>query len=872
MRGGFEQRIRYGKNVDPAYVQGKRYERKHPENFRSTGPGTRCAGEAEQTRPVGPQDPAMTADNSQARFEELERRIGELEKENRSLSRQNDMSRMTIDRSKMDISARDEILSVEMSKKAQQEKYFNLLLENTQELMILLDQNLRLVYCSRMFRLESGIADSGPAGGQFQELFARTVDKDSLDFLVDLLDTVIRDCRAQVKNRVMDIGGKGSPRYYTVYISPMLNEEGGPEGVLVLFQDMTETLRAKEQAEQANRAKSSFLARMSHEILTPLNAILGLSEVELQGKLPEKTRRNLEKIYGSGSHLLEIISDILDVSKIETGNIEITPGDYELPRIINDVIRSNITRIGSKPIEFKLEMDENIPAKLRGDELRIKQICNNLLSNAFKYTNEGKVLLQVRWERRDSLAWLRITVKDTGRGIRQEDMGKLFSEYTQFDTAVNRRIEGTGLGLSITRGLAEMMGGYIHAESEYLKGSSFQAALPQEIVDDTPIGRKTVENLRAFRFIEDYGPGRENGVMHSWMPYGNVLVVDDLATNLDVMTGLLMPYGLQVDTAQNGPEAVNKIRKEDIRYDLVFMDHMMPGMDGIEAGRIIRNEIGSGYARTVPMIVLTANAIAGNREMFLESGFNDFISKPIDIKRLDLALNQWIRDRQNEETLKDAENQARERAAQAGHGAVSPEEMNRWLLDHPVKGIDFSAALSIYGSAAPYIAILRSFVNHTPALLAEMSVYLETSLPDYTIKAHGLKGSCNTICAAGTAALAKDMETAAKEGNLTFIRPRHSALKTEALALTDRIKTLIAEWDAYQPREVRTQKAGPDREVLARLSASTAEFNSNKTEKILEELEQYQYEQGEDLVQWLREQAESFDYDAMHRRLEEYLK
>jgi HPt (histidine-containing phosphotransfer) domain-containing protein len=239
-----------------------------------------------------------------------------------------------------------------------------------------------------------------------------------------------------------------------------------------------------------------------------------------------------------------------------------------------------------------------------------------------------------------------------------------------------------------------------------------------------------------------------------------------------------------------------------------------------------------------------------------------------------MALNQWVRDKQNEETLKDAEAQARERAAQAGQNAsaVSQDEMNRWLLDHPVEGIDFSAALAIYGAAVPYIAILRSFVNHTPALLAEMSVYLENSPPDYTIKAHGLKGSCNTICAAGTADLAKELEIAAREGTLEFVKPRHSALKREALALTDRIKALLAEWDACQPQRERAPKAEPDRELLSRLSASTAEFNSNKTEEILGELEQFNYEQGEDLIQWLREQAENFDYDAIHRRLEDYLK
>jgi CheY-like chemotaxis protein len=416
-----------------------------------------------------------------------------------------------------------------------------------------------------------------------------------------------------------------------------------------------------EVAQSASRAKSVFLARMSHEIRTPLNAILGLSEVELQDNPPGKTRLNLEKIYRSGSHLLEIVNDILDISKIESGNFEIFPGEYEFSGMINDAVQLNIVRIGSKQVEFRLELDETIPSKLYGDELRIRQILNNLLSNAFKYTEEGEVRLGIGWEHRGGTALIGFAVEDTGRGIKQEDMEKLFSEYIQLDTAANRRIEGTGLGLSITRGLLDMMGGSITAESEYGKGSVFRVTIPQGIVDRSPVGREAAENLRNFRFIEDRNRSRGNSLIRSWMPYGKVLVVDDLQTNLDVMKGLLMPYGLRVDMVLSGREAVERIRGEAVRYDLVFMDHMMPGMDGIEAARIIRNEIGSSYARQVVIVALTANAVEGTKEMFLGSGFNDFISKPVDIKRLDMVLNRWIRDRQSEETLRDAENEARER-------------------------------------------------------------------------------------------------------------------------------------------------------------------------------------------------------------------
>ncbi|MDR1898690.1 MAG: response regulator [Treponema sp.] len=625
------------------------------------------------------------------------------------------------------------------------------------------------------------------------------------------------------------------------------------------------------QADRENVGKSEFLSRMSHEIRTPLNVILGLAEIEMRESHSDRTRLNLEKIHRSGSHLLEIVNDILDISKIEFGKFEIVPVEYEFASMVNDTIQLNVTRIGAKRIAFKLDADETIPAKLYGDERRIKQILNNLLSNAFKYTAEGEVRLRIGWERRNDAAWLYFTVEDTGSGIKQADLEKLFSEYTRFDTMVNRRIEGTGLGLSIARGLAEMMGGTITAESEYGKGSIFRVSLPQRIIDAGPIGKERAEKLRDFRFTEDRKENRET-VVRSWMPYGRVLVVDDLAANLDVMTGLLTPYGLQVDTASSGREAVERIRKGEPRYDLVFMDHMMPEMDGVEAVRIIRDEIDGEYPLLVPIIMLTANALTGNRELFMERGFSDFISKPIDVRRLDAVLNRWVRDTQSEETLRAAEKQAGERTEGAGQ-AISGSGLDgegRWLLDHPVEGADFAAALILYGdSGAALIPILKSFVTHTPPLLEKMNAHLETSLPDYTVEVHGLKGTCGAICADGTAALARELEFASKEGNADFVRSHHEELRRQTLDLTERLKSLLAEWDACRPAQEKEQRTEPDRELLARLSAATAEFNSNLTEEILGELEQYRYERGEELITWLREQAENFDYDAIHRRLEE---
>jgi signal transduction histidine kinase/CheY-like chemotaxis protein len=388
---------------------------------------------------------------------------------------------------------------------------------------------------------------------------------------------------------------------------------------------------------QASRAKSQFLATMSHEIRTPLNAVIGLSEIELQNKTPSSSRENIIQIHQSGASLLGIINEILDISKIEAGSFELIPAEYETASFINDTVNLNMVRLGSKPINFVLKINGDFPAKLIGDELRVKQVLNNLLSNAIKYTDEGTVTLVIACSARsDTTVRLIFTVQDTGMGIRAEDMGKLFTSYSQLDTGANRRIEGTGLGLAITKNLVEMMGGRISVESEYGKGSVFTAEIIQGVDNASVLGEEAAEALSNFRYASER---KGKNIVPAWLPHVHVLVTDDLPANLLVARGLLDPYGMRVDTAASGREAVEMVKNHT--YDIIFMDHMMHEMDGVETLTAIRKV--DGYAHT-PIIALTANALRGMREFYLEKGFQDYLSKPISPEALDKIINKFTGD------------------------------------------------------------------------------------------------------------------------------------------------------------------------------------------------------------------------------------
>ncbi|MDR1663974.1 MAG: response regulator [Clostridiales bacterium] len=608
-------------------------------------------------------------------------------------------------------------------------------------------------------------------------------------------------------------------------------------------------------AREANDAKSSFLAHMSHEIRTPLNAVVGLSELAIaECGLDSEMEDKLEKIHASGMTILSIVNDILDISKIESGKFEIYPTQYDTPSLINDIVTLNIVRIGEKPVTFKLDIDENLPGELYGDDLRVKQIFNNLLSNAFKYTHEGTVEWRVTYERDGDDVWLLSHIQDTGIGIEPENLAKLFSEYNQVDISTNRRVEGTGLGLAITKRLVEMMDGTITVESEYGKGSVFSVKIRQRHVTDKPIGKPVAENLMGLRYT--LSKRNKNKLARVNLSYAHVLVVDDIPTNLDVVKGMMKPYGLKIDCAISGQQAVDMVRGESPRYSAVFMDHMMPGMDGIEATQIIRKEIGTEYARNVPVIALTANAIVGNEEMFLNKGFQDFISKPIDMAKLDAVLRRWVRDKRVEKKL------SGENKLWQAPETVKKENAVSVFNGISIAGMDKDKALERFnGDESILMEVLQSYESSTRNLIKNLRAYLETGdLEDYTITVHGIKASSYAISAQETGKRAEKLEAAARERDYETVRSEHDSFESSAEALLNEIKKALTEIDK-RIAPAKPVAASPDRALLIRLAEACKAYDMDSVDGIMEKLESLRYESGGETVRWLREKINEMDFE-----------
>lgn len=391
----------------------------------------------------------------------------------------------------------------------------------------------------------------------------------------------------------------------------------------------------RHNSEYANRAKSTFLSNMSHEIRTPMNAILGLTQVSLREEMPDQVRRNLNVIRSSAEGLLGIINDILDFSKIESGKIDIIEADYSMLSVLNDLITIITARNEEKQLDLVFDIPEDLPKTLRGDAVRIKQVMVNLATNAIKYTDSGSVTVSVRVAEKESGISFHYSVIDTGQGIRESDRDKLFRSFSQIDRQKNHNVEGTGLGLAISKQLIELMGGTIGFQSEYGIGSEFYFDLPQNVVDPAPAGP-----------ISEYEyEDKEQGPFSFSAPWAHIMIVDDNEMNLMVAEALFEPYGMKITTATGGMAALGLVQKE--RFDLIFMDHFMPEMDGVEATHAIRALEGNPNQH-IPIVALTADALVEVKAKLLNEGMDDFLAKPIDMKQAVKVLRRFLGEEKRE--------------------------------------------------------------------------------------------------------------------------------------------------------------------------------------------------------------------------------
>ena len=657
----------------------------------------------------------------------------------------------------------------------------------------------------------------------------------------------------------------GSYAYFRASGETIRAESGEPVRVAGALMDISEakntlleTERLRMEAENANNAKSTFLSTMSHEIRTPMNAILGITEIQLQNDaLDSQVIEAFGKIYASGDMLLGIINDILDLSKIEAGKLELVNESYEMASLISDTAQLNMMRVGSKPIEFELRIDENLPLMLSGDELRVKQIFNNLLSNAFKYTASGTVTLTILAEdvgagpananiaNPDGDVILIISISDTGQGMTKEQIDSLFDEYSRFNREANRATEGTGLGMSITRNLVRMMNGELTVESEPGKGTTFTVLLPQGRVGAGVLGRELTESLHQFRSSSRALMKRVQ-ISRDPMPYGSVLVVDDVETNIYVAKGLLAPYGLQIDSADSGLTAIEKI-KAGKKYDIVFMDHMMPVMDGMEATKIIRD---MGYEHSI--VALTANAVAGQANIFLENGFDDFISKPIDVRQLNAVLNKMVRDKYPPEVVEEARKQ-------------SERKLNRPTREESQTAIDPRLAEAFVRDASKTLAVLTGIMDKNENLG-------EKDLRTYTIHVHGTKSALASIGKMELSNAASKLEKAGHSGDMKTVIADTPAFLSSLQAL---IEDLTPE-DEADDDVAAGETSGEDLQYLCeKLSAvkdACEEFDEAAADEIIEGLRERRWgSHVNDLLKTISQQLLHSDFDEVSELVEKYL-
>ena len=692
------------------------------------------------------------------------------------------------------------------------QQYINLILGSAPMIFLLVDQELKtLMAADSFYEKTSFTKEQIHKGVYICDLFGDLLGGKEKEAMADKIRESMAERRKY--HYVERMGLTGNERIYDVEIKPAVSTKDELIGAVLIFSNITELVHAREAAESADRAKGNFLANMSHEIRTPMNAITGMSEFIIRDTVDDAARENAQQIKNAASSLLAIINDILDFSKIEAGRMELVKAPYELRSLLNDVAVMIQVRLGDKPVELKLEVDPELPSKLVGDELRIRQILINMLNNAVKFTDQGSIILRM-WLEPGNRNQVRLffQVEDSGRGIRPENIKKIFCSFSQVDTKRNRKLEGTGLGLAISRQLVEAMEGQIDVKSEYGRGTVFTWYIQNEIEDPAPVG-EIGKSLHG---------GRQEVFKNSFLaPDASVLVVDDNQVNLKVAEGILKPYQMNVTLAESGQEAIRLARAG--QYDIIFMDHMMPEMDGVETLKEIRKIPGQEHS---VIIALTANAMSGVKKMYLSEGFQDFLAKPVEMSKMEEILKKYL---------------PQGRKKKCGRTAVSMEEIRK----------------------SP--AVLRQVYLEGKKKLALLSrLEKEEKILEYQIEVHALKSVAGAIGERKLSQMAKEQELAAKEGNTAYIHAHFKELQNTYRKLIERLAL------QFPPEPLQTDSEGKEeislsqwKDSLKKLSEAAQAFDLDVMEEISGELQKYR------LMDWQRtalhefcNAAQMFDYAA----------
>jgi PAS domain S-box-containing protein len=859
--------------------------------------------------------------------DELALQLKSAQKEIKALKRKNFVLEQNMHAIEQNYAFQRNVFEKIKQQKKQQETYLQLVFEYTPDIILIIDRKLKLINATKNSLRRFGIElDEFFEEKSLVEIFAPYTPAEQNARTGRIISEVMRE---GVIKRFDEMRVKFGEKTYIFEINvvPLRDESKEIIGVMLSMHDVTNFHNALESAKRASKAKSSFLAKVSHEIRTPMNAIIGLSELILREEIAKEAREHVIGIKHAGGHLVSIINDILDFSKIESGKMEVVPVGYSLSSLLDYAIGIIRMRLIEKSILFTVNVEPDIPEFLIGDEIRLKQMVLNLLSNACKYCEEGFIKLKIDYQivNNDTIT-LNIEVADSGIGIREENIGKLFGDFIQIGEAVgNKGVEGTGLGLAITRGFAAAMGGKITVESEYGVGSVFKISIPQKLdlsksevfawVNDRKVSVLIYETRevyaaslvssigllgircksvsdqsmffdeirenkydfvfvssftydgtkKAFRelgrsdftmvLITEYGEsvietdftktlnmpahagdianifnnqgksGESDKLGTKFMaPLARVLIVDDINTNLIVAQGLMSQYKMTIDLAKSGREAIEAVQEND--YDIVFMDHMMPEMDGIEASNRIRALIPTqeryemcncgNYYKNLPIVALTANAVSGMREMFLKNGFQDFLAKPIDTTLLDAILEKWLPKDKLE-------------------SFTASETKKSDLPAFRIEGVDVESGIYMTGGdAANYLKTLSIFREDGLEKIDTLRNLL--SVDDFQLYAthvHALKSALASIGAAKISNLARSLEIASKNKDRAFIEKNNEKFLEELTMLLESIKLAVASVATSKKKSGGEVDIGFIKENVVRLQQALEILDMEEVDSVL---------------------------------------